>query len=57
MNPDCTRMIGLFLVALFLITTFLDPMLDRFVERGRQIAIAHGCQSPSRCVKWEWWFN
>ncbi len=49
---DCLKLIVLILI----VSAILGELTERFVERGRQIAVAHGCHSP-RCVQWEWWFS
>ncbi len=49
---DCAKMIVLVLI----VSAILGELSEWFVERGRQVAVEHGCRSP-RCVQWEWWFN
>ncbi len=49
---DCAKMIALFLV----VCAALSDLTAWFIERGRLVAVAHGCHSP-RCIQWSWWFQ
>ncbi len=52
MHPDCIKMIVLVLI----VSAITGELGDRFVERGRQVAVQNGCHSP-RCIQWVWWFQ
>ncbi len=54
--PDWGKMIVLLLAMLFVLDAVFGDMIEAFIERGKQVAIAHGCRSP-KCVQFRWWFS